>query len=129
MNQSSIVLAKNNSSIRNRRFPIGIRTIISVGVILLLSATPALAHHPMGGKSPQNFIQGFLSGMGHPIVGIDHLAFVVAVGLLAFLLKKGMWIPLSFILASMTGTVIHLMKLNLPAPELFISGSVLLFEG
>lgn len=127
MNQSSIVLTKNNSSIRNRRFPIGIKTIISVGVILLLSATPTLAHHPMGGKTPQNFIQGFISGMGHPIVGIDHLAFVIAVGFLAFLLKKGMRIPSSFILASMVGTVIHLMELNLPAPELFISASVLLF--
>lgn len=127
MNQNSLVLAKNNSSIRNRRFPIGIKTIIAVGVILLLSATPALAHHPMGGKTPQNFVQGFLSGMGHPVIGIDHLTFVIAIGLLAFVIKKGLWIPLSFILASMAGTVIHLMELDLPAPELFISASVLLF--
>lgn len=127
MNQNSLVLAKHNFSIRNRRFPIGIKTIIVIGVILLFSATPALAHHPMDGKTPQNFVQGFLSGMGHPVIGIDHLAFVIAVGLLAFVIKKGLWIPLGFILASMVGTVIHLMELNLPAPELFISASVLLF--
>ncbi len=127
--QSSLVLSKNDSNIniQNRQFPIGIKTLIFMGAIFLLTANPAAAHHLTGGKMPQNFLQGFLAGIGHPIIGIDHFAFVIAIGLLAFLIKRGLWIPLSFILASMAGTGIHLMKLNLPAPELFISASVLLF--
>ncbi|MGD1951584.1 MAG: HupE/UreJ family protein [Leptolyngbyaceae cyanobacterium] len=44
---------------------------------------PALAHHPMGGKTPSSFIEGFLSGVGHPVIGLDHLIFVIASGLLA----------------------------------------------
>ncbi len=127
MNKNSRVLSKNHPNVRNRRFPIDIKTLIAISAIFLLIALPALAHHPLGGTTPQNFLQGFLSGLGHPIIGIDHFAFVIAIGLLAFLIKKGMWIPMSFILASMAGTGIHLMKFDLPAPELFIATSVLLF--
>ena len=36
-------------------------------------------------------------------------------------------IPIAFVLASLVGTGIHLLNLNLPAPEFFISASVLLF--
>ena len=28
-------------------------------------------------------LHGLLSGIGHPIIGFDHLAFVIAVGLIA----------------------------------------------
>ena len=55
---------------------------------ILIPAFPVLAHHPNGGETPSNFIQGFLSGLGHPVIGIDHLVFVVAIGLLAALSKK-----------------------------------------
>ncbi len=93
---------------------------------ILIPAFPVLAHHPNGGATPSNFIQGFLSGLGHPVIGIDHLVFVVAIGLLAALSKKsGMIIPLAFVIATAIGTGIHLQSVNLPAPELIISASVL----
>ena len=93
---------------------------------LLLSATPAIAHHPFGGETPKNFFEGFVSGIGHPLLGPDHFAFIVAIGLLAALKKQGIIIPTAFVLASLAGTGIHLLSLNLPAPELFISASVLI---
>ena len=97
--------------------------LLSIG---LLAASPALAHHPGGGEIPSNFVQGFLSGIGHPVIGIDHLVFVVAIGLLAALSKKlGMVIPVAFVAATALGTVIHLQSIDLPVPELIISASVL----
>ncbi len=95
----------------------------------LLFATPALAHHPFGGQTPSSAIEGFLSGMGHPVIGLDHLAFVVASGLLAAAVGRGLAIPIGFVLASLAGTGLHLIGTNLPAPELTISASVLLFGG
>lgn len=90
-----------------------------------LNTSPALAHHPMGGELPSNFMTGLLSGLGHPIIGIDHLAFVVALGLLAALNNKlGMLIPLAFIITTAIGTMIHLQSVNLPLVELIISTSV-----
>jgi len=100
--------------------------LAAVGLSLLL-ASPALAHHPSGGETPETVIQGFLSGLGHPVVGLDHLAFVIAAGLMAATVGMGLSIPVSFVLASIAGTGLHLAGINLPAAELFISGSVLLF--
>lgn len=91
------------------------------------SSDPALAHHAMGGGVPSTFGQGFLSGIAHPIIGPDHFAFIVAVGLLAATKPQGVWIPLAFILTAMVGTGFHLMQWSLPGIELFVSGSILLF--
>ena len=103
----------------------GLGVVVTAG--LMLAALPALAHHPSGGNMPTNAIQGFLSGVGHPVIGLDHLAFVITAGLLAAVMGRGLMIPIGFVLASMVGTGIHLMAIDLPAAELVISGSVLLF--
>ena len=101
--------------------------IATVTVGGLFISSPVLAHHPFGGQTPVNVIQGFLSGIGHPIIGLDHLAFVIASGLLAALVSQGIVIPILFVLASMLGTGIHLMSWDLPAAELIISASVVIF--
>jgi urease accessory protein len=53
--------------------------------LLILAATGggAEAHHAMGGTTPQTLAQGLLSGLAHPVIGLDHLAFTLAAGLLA----------------------------------------------
>ncbi len=104
---------------RNQIFCLG------VSLLLLLMAQPATAHHAFGGETPENFFQGFLSGLAHPIIGIDHFAFVLSIGLIAASLVSGIWIIISFLLAAMLGTGIHLMSLNLPIPEIAIALSVI----
>lgn len=93
----------------------------------LSTATPAMAHHAMGGKLPTNLVQGFLSGLAHPLIGPDHFAFIVAAGLLAVTRKQGILIPIAFVLTAMIGTGLHLANLSLPGVELFVSGSIVLF--
>jgi urease accessory protein len=68
-----------------------------------------------------------LSGLGHPVIGLDHLAFVVAVGLLAAVSAWGIAIPIAFVLAAMAGTGLHLAGITLPLAELVIAASVLGF--
>ena len=113
----------------NKNKAIALVSISSVlfGLNLLFNVAPALAHHPNGGEIPSTFTQGFLSGMGHPVIGIDHLVFVLAIGLLAALSGRlGMIIPTAFVVATALGTIIHLQSIDLPAAELVISASVLL---
>ncbi|QQE64670.1 urease accessory protein UreJ [Leptolyngbya sp. BL0902] len=95
------------------------------GLLALLLTAPALAHHPTGNQTPSTFIEGFLSGLGHPVIGLDHLAFVVAVGLLGATRAKGVILPISFVMAALVGTGIHLAEVSLPGAELWISASVL----
>lgn len=107
-------------------------TTIAVVLTLLgtlLSVTPAIAHHATGGKVSTNFIAGLLSGIAHPIIGADHLSFIIAVGLLAASLRLGFWIPVAFVLSALAGTGAHLQSVNIPAPEFFIAASVLIFGG
>ncbi|MDJ0572931.1 MAG: HupE/UreJ family protein [Pleurocapsa sp. MO_192.B19] len=104
----------------------GFVSSVLLSISLLINISPALAHHPSGGKIPSTFSAGFLSGLGHPVIGIDHLVFVIAIGLLAALSKKlGMIIPVVFAIATALGTGIHLQSIDLPLPELVISASVL----
>lgn len=98
-----------------------------ITVALMLIASPAFAHHAMGGKMPSNFFEGFFAGVAHPIIGLDHFAFIVAVGLLAATKRQGILIPIAFVLSAMFGTGLHLATINVPGVELFVSGSILLF--
>jgi urease accessory protein len=101
--------------------------ITALSSLSLLAATPALAHHAMGGQMPANALEGFITGLAHPVIGPDHLAFIVAVGILAATKRQGIWIPAAFILAALAGALLHLMSAPLPGVELLVAGSVLLF--
>ncbi|WP_299412016.1 HupE/UreJ family protein [Acaryochloris sp. IP29b_bin.148] len=101
--------------------------ITLAGFGLLLFAPNALAHHPLAGRLPANFFEGFMSGVAHPVIGVDHFVFVIAVGLISALMRQGVMIPIAFVIAGLAGTGMHLQRLDLPAPEFFISASVLLF--
>ncbi len=92
--------------------------------LLTLVSTSAFAHHPMGGQTPSTLFEGLLSGVGHPIIGVDHLAFVVAVGIAAALAGSRFISPLAFIIATIAGTAIHVMAINLPAVEMMIAVSL-----
>lgn len=101
----------------------------ALGAVLLFGAlmatAPVQAHHALGGRLPGNAWEGFYSGLAHPIIGIDHLLFVLAVGLLASRYRQGWLIPLSFIAAMLAGAAIRLVHWDLPQAELWVSASVL----
>ena len=90
----------------------------------LLLASPAVAHHPLGGEAPQTVFHGLISGLAHPVIGLDHLAFVVLVGLAAALAGRSLAGPFAFIAATLAGTAVHLAGVMLPLAELVITASV-----
>jgi urease accessory protein len=92
----------------------------------MVIAQPAWAHHPMGGKLPQTFLQGLLSGFGHPVIGIDHLAAIVGVGILAALVGRSAAVVLAFSVSVIAGVGLHLSGVDLPASELFVGLTTLL---
>ena len=92
---------------------------------LALTAHPALAHHVMGGKLPSSLTEGLLSGLGHPIIGADHLAAVVAVGVLASVHRLGPTLVIGYVLAQIAGAALHVREANVPAAELLVALSVI----
>lgn len=98
-----------------------------LGFAWLAIAKPAAAHHAMGNLLPANFWEGFLSGLAHPVIGLDHLAFVVVIGFIAAQYGRGALLPAAFLLTALVGTSVHVMQFDLPATELAVSLSVILF--
>lgn len=83
--------------------------------IFLLSATffllrfqSAFAHHPWEGVSLTEWHQGLISGFAHPVLGPDHLAFLVALAVLCavcFLDSKALAV---FVPATVAGVFVRL---------------------
>jgi urease accessory protein len=102
------------------------RIHLSAGLLVAAAAAaPAQAHHAMGGDLPSTMGQGLLSGLAHPVIGLDHLAFLIAAGLIAGVAGLGAAAPLAFVAASLAGVVLHLTLLDLPAAELVVALSVI----
>jgi urease accessory protein len=93
---------------------------------LLLAAAPASAHHVMGGRTPSTFLEGLLSGLAHPVIGLDHLAFLVAIGLVVGLAGLSLLLPVAFVLAMAAGVVLHVQGIGLPVAEYVVAASVVL---
>jgi urease accessory protein len=102
-----------------------LRCTILVGAGLVVSAGTASAHHLMGGN-PSTFADGILSGVGHPIIGPDHLAFLVALGIAVGVGRLSLVAPFLFLLAMACGVAAHVAAVNIPAAELIVAVSVLI---
>lgn len=90
-----------------------------------LMVDPAFAHHVMGGRMPVTFADGMLSGVGHPIIGLDHFAAVVAVGCLAAAHRAGPALVIGFVLAMIAGVAAHVRGATVPAAEIIVALSVI----
>jgi urease accessory protein len=83
----------------------------------------------MDGGLPQTLAQGLLSGLGHPLIGLDHAAFIVAAGFFLALIDRGMWGVLALIAGSLFGAALHLAGIGLPGSEVGVAASVILIGG
>lgn len=109
----------------------GVRSAWATVAFLMAGfAAPALAHHPMGGAAPSTALQGLLSGLGHPVIEFDHLAFLICLGLLTSLVDQGRRrLIFPFVAVSLIGTFLHASGVTLPLPEMWVGLSLLLVAG
>ncbi len=100
--------------------------LAAVAARSLFAIDAAHAHHPTGGEMPKTLWHGLLSGLGHPVLGPDHLAFIVAIGIAAGLIGRGgLGVAVAFIAASSAGVLLHVAKLGLPMAEPLVALSVI----
>jgi urease accessory protein len=99
---------------------------VAVAAPFFLFVSDASAHHVMGGRTPATFAEGILSGLGHPIIGPDHLAFLLALGVAVGVFRLSLVNPLLFLVAMAGGVAVHVAGVSLPGAELIVATSVLL---
>ncbi len=98
-------------------------------VALLGLGGPAWAHHPLAGQPMETFGHGLLSGLGHPVLGFDHLFFVLAMGLAARLAGVALHGPLHYVVAMLAGCAALYAGWGLPLREAMIALSLLVVGG
>ena len=91
------------------------------GLACLLVTHDAAAHEQAGVAG------GLLSGLLHPVTGLDHLVAMVAVGLWGVQLgNPALWLlPVTFPLVMAMGGVLGILGVPLPVPEVMIALSAL----
>lgn len=90
-----------------------VSTLVAIALLFFSTAVPVFAH------SGDGYGGGFVAGFTHPILGWDHVAAMVAVGLWgAFLGAPALWIlPIVFPLVMAMGAVAGILGITLPAVE------------
>ena len=96
------------------------RRIVLATALILGSFAPAFAHAPGAGEA------GLAAGFAHPLLGLDHVLAMIAVGLWASQLGgRALWlVPASFVALMAAGAGLAFVT-GLPAVELGIIGSLL----
>jgi urease accessory protein len=84
----------------------------------------AFAHHPTGGRTPATFVEGLLSGIAHPVIGLDHLAMLLLIGAYCGASRHGVVPIISFVLAGLLGCLAHAARFDLPHVETGIAASL-----
>jgi urease accessory protein len=101
-----------------------LRRAVLASIPLALVAAPAFAHHMMGGRTPATFMEGLLSGLAHPVIGLDHFAFLAAIGITVGVFGLNLLLPVVFVAAMAVGVAIHVAGIGVPGAELAVAASV-----
>lgn len=89
--------------------------------LLSLSALPAYAHTGAGA------VHGLLDGLSHPLLGVDHLSVMLAIGLWAAMRGgKSLWLlPMAFLTAMAAGAGLAMLGVTITAAESWVAASVI----
>jgi urease accessory protein len=98
--------------------------IASLALISLLSSLSGFHEHP----AISNAWDGLLWGIADPVINLNRLASLVAIGLLSAGMASGALTAASFGVAAAFGMVIHLFHVNLAGAEIGIAISTIAFS-
>lgn len=106
--------SRSLAALRGSRVP----PLMMGGIAALTAATPGWTHHPFEGVQPQdlNLLQGLVSGLGHPLLGWDHLVFLLAIVVITALTTRRWVLPL--LVVGLAGSVLAALLGATPAPGL-----------
>jgi urease accessory protein len=99
-----------------------IRRLFCLSILMLVFADCTFAHQQTGVAG------GFISGFSHPLLGLDHLVAMVAVGLWgAQLGRPAIWtLPITFPMVMALGGMLGIMALPIPFAEIAIAVSAII---
>ncbi|QHG17940.1 HupE/UreJ family protein [Nostoc sp. ATCC 53789] len=103
------------------------RHIGAIAALILISLLSSWSGTP-DSHTITTWWEGFLWGLADPVIALDCLVGIVAIGLLSSMFVRGAAIAGCFALAAILGIVIHLFQLNFPGIEIAIAISTIVFS-
>jgi urease accessory protein len=101
--------------------------------VSILFPVAAIAHHPLGGEMPTTFLNGFLSGIGHPLIEPAHLLFLLGFAVLMGISKmppsKAAALIISFLSTVSVGTLVAFKLSLIFFPSIFLAVCLLVLGG
>ncbi|MBW4614672.1 MAG: HupE/UreJ family protein [Desmonostoc vinosum HA7617-LM4] len=119
-------LLESDAAGKFTRFQLQHRHIGAIAALILISLLSSLTGSPAD-HTILNCWEGLLWGLANPVIGLDCLTVIFAIGLLSAVVVRGAAIARCFFLATLLGMMIHLLQLNLPGVEIAIAISVIAF--
>ncbi|MEH2265757.1 HupE/UreJ family protein [Nostoc sp.] len=102
------------------------RHIGAIAALILISLLSSLSGTPLN-HTITDCWEAFVWGLADPVIGLDCLVGIIAIGLLSSMFVRGAAIAGCFVLAAILGIVIHLFQLNLPSIEIVFAISTIVF--
>ncbi|WP_287097298.1 HupE/UreJ family protein [Mesorhizobium sp.] len=102
------------------------KTFARLGILSALAAVaPSLAFAHSGGAH----IHGFFAGLEHPLLGMDHLLAMIAVGIIGARAggRSIVLVPLAFVSAMVAGALLGMAGIGLPSLETGLALSLVVF--
>jgi urease accessory protein len=74
---------------------------------------------------PTTFLEGLVSGLQHPALGLDHLAFIAVLGIVAALTRAGIPTILAFLVTAALATYARAVNFDYPYVEQLVALTVI----
>ncbi|MDZ8086728.1 MAG: HupE/UreJ family protein [Nostoc sp. DedQUE12b] len=99
------------------------RHLGAIAALILMSLLSSLSGTPFD-HNISNGWEAFVWGLADPVISLNCLVGIVAIGLLSSVFVSGAAIAGCFVLATVLGIVIHIFQLDLPGTEIAFAESV-----
>ncbi|MEH2171788.1 HupE/UreJ family protein [Nostoc sp.] len=93
------------------------RHVGAIAALILISLLSSLSGTPLN-HTITNCWEAFIWGLADPVISLNCLVGIVAIGLLSSVFVRGAAIAGCFVFATVLGIVIHISQLNLPDTEI-----------
>ena len=99
---------------------------IWTAMVLAVLQLPAFAQTVIEEEPPRTFAEGFMQGVGLPVIGVYHLAAMIGIGILVGIAARGIVPVLAFGVAAIAGVAIQLSPYDIPADGAFVALTTML---
>ncbi len=97
-----------------------------IPIVLAAMQAQAFAQTLIEEEPPRTFAEGFIQGVGLPVIEVYHLAAMIGIGILVGIAARGIVPVLAFGAAAIAGVAIQLSPYDIPADGAFVALTTML---